>query len=58
MVSPRTKFVSDLASAKAFLVRGYTISFHWESATPVVSYLPRPFQSGLYGGPFEAVQTR
>ena len=54
----RTKFVSELESAKAFLVRGDTISFQWESATPVASYLPRPFQSGLYGGPFEAVQTR
>ena len=45
MVSPRTKFVSELARAKAFLVRGDTISFQWESATPVPSYLPRPFQS-------------
>ena len=47
MVYPCTKFASELASAKAFLVRGDTISFQWESATPVASYLPRPFQSGL-----------
>ena len=41
MVSPRTKFVSEPASAKAFLVRGDSISFQWESATPVASYPER-----------------